>query len=369
MASESAPGQQPRRVPRARSILECHPDLAAEADHDRAASMGLDFYTVACGTRIKLPWRHDVADGAIHRWLQAGTSRVHMKAGCPVCRGYVASDTTSLAARLPELASEWHPTFNGARTSDDVTPGSRHSAAWLCGRCGHAWSARISSRALNGNGCPRCAGQVALPGDSATLAVAQPELYADVDLREARRLGIDPLRIHARSRRAVPWQCRRDERHRWTATPASRMSGCVCPHCPSLGRSSATERRLLDLIRRQFSDAVGDAPAGDTRWADSRGRLLPARCDIVIASSRLVVEYDGLRYHSSADRRRCDTDKTAALLAVGWRVVRIRERAGTRSLSDLALASSDLLQLSHRYGDPFSPLVDEIGTWLACRDG
>ena len=246
-------------------------------------------------------------------------------------RGYIAAPATSLAAVAPTLALEWHPSRNGSRTADDVTPGSRRLAAWLCPTCDHQWMSRVASRALDGNGCPRCAGQVALAGDPETLAVAQPELFEEVDQEAAVRLGIDPRRVHVHSQRPLPWRCRGNQGHRWTSSPAARMNGCVCPRCPSPTRmSSATERRLLDLLRRHFKDATGDAPAGTTGWPDGRGRLIPARCDVVIASHRLVVEYDGLRYHRTADRRRCNTDKTAALLAEGWRVVRIREEVGSR---------------------------------------
>ena len=326
--------------------------------------MGLDFWSVASGTRALLPWRHALTGGDAHRWLQQGTSRAYMEAGCPICRGYQAGDDTSLEARSPHVAGEWHPQLNGSHRPVEVTPGSRRTAVWLCKKCSHVWSARISSRALDANGCPRCAGQVALPGDAATLAVAQPELYAELDVPRVVELGLEPSTIHPRSRRRLPWKCRHDASHRWVTSPAARMSGCVCPHCPAPARSSATERRLLDLLHRRFPDAVGDAPAGDTRWADSRGRRISARCDVVVACQRLVVEYDGLRYHGG-DRRRCDTDKTTALLADGWRVVRIRERAGSRSLSDLDLVDDGLLQVQHRYGNSLLPVVNGIAAWIA----
>lgn len=369
MSDSQPPVPRPRRVRRARSILVRYPHLAPEADHERAAALGLDFYAVAPATRALLPWRHVLTGGGEHQWLQSGTSRVHMGAGCSICRGYASSDSTSLAARSPDLAREWHPVLNGSRTPSGATPGSRLQAHWSCSTCGYDWAARISSRAIDGNGCPRCAGQAALPGDPVTLAVAQPELYAELDQSGVEALGLTPSAIHVRSQRQVAWICRLDPSHRWTASPAARMNGCGCRRCPSYARSSTTERRLLELLRRRYDDAIGDAPAGATRWPDSRGRLIPARCDIVVPSKRLVVEYDGLRYHGSSDRRRCDSDKTTALLADGWRVVRIRERAGTRALPDLDVTADHLLQISHRYGDRLSPVVDTIAAWLERLDG
>lgn len=369
MPSEPTVGPRPRKVPRASSILIHSPYLADEADHPRAAAMGLDFWSTAPGTRTPLPWRHSVAGGDVHRWLQQGTSRVHMRAGCPVCRGYTASATTSLAACAPDLARQWHPTRNGTRTADHVTPGSRRVAWWLCDECGHTWSARISSRGLDGNGCPRCAGQVAEPGDPATLAVAQPELFAELDLDGVARLSLDPLAVHVRSNRQLPWVCVHHPRHRWSATPAARMNGCKCPRCPSLAQSSRVERTLLALVLQRCGDAVGNAPAGDVRWLDRRGRSLRARCDIVVPSLRLVVEYDGLRFHSVTDRRRCDHSKTQALLADGWRVVRLRENTATRRLVDLDITDHDLLQVQHRYGDRLSLVVDSVLAWIESRAG
>jgi hypothetical protein len=357
------PKPRPRWVPHADSILVRHPHLAAEADHELAAAMGLDFAHIAPGTRVLLPWRHPAAGGT-HGWFQAGTSRVHMRAGCSICRGYRADHTTSLATLAPELAKQWHPTRNGERTPASVTPGSRRVAAWLCTKCAYDWCARVSSRALDGNGCPRCAGQEALPGDSTTLAVAQPELYAELDVDGVKNLGLDATTIHVRSNRRLPWICRTNGDHRWSASPAARMNGCRCPYCPPLGQSSHQERGLLAAVLDRCGDAIGNAHVGDVRWSDRRGRSLRARCDIVVPSLRLVIEYDGLRYHDALDRRRRDRDKTVALLAARWRVARVREATASKNLTDLALVNDGLLQIQHRYGDRFAPLVNTILAWV-----
>jgi hypothetical protein len=368
MAREPKSNAKAKWVPHEDSILVRHPDLAAEADHERAAAMGLDFAHIAPGTKVPLPWQHPVANDGTHRWLQAGTSRVHMRAGCSVCRGYRADHTTSLATLAPELAKQWHPTRNRDRTPATVTPGSRRMASWLCTQCTYDWYARVSSRALDGNGCPRCAGQEALPGDATTLAVAQPQLYAELDVDGVRALGLDPLRIHVRSNRRLPWICKVNFAHRWVASPAARMNGCQCSHCPPTGQSSHPERALLALLSRRHADAVGNSPAADVRWLDRRGRSLPARCDIIVPSLRLVVEYDGLRYHGARDRRRCDHDKTHALLTAGWRVVRVREATARQQLADLDITDGNLLQVQHRYGDDLAPLVDTILAWVEACD-
>jgi hypothetical protein len=360
--------RKPRCVRPEDSILARHPHLAPEADHERAKAMGLDFATIAPSTKVLLPWRHPTDNGQAHSWLQTGSSRVHMRAGCSICRGYTASAATSLAAHAAKLAEQWHPTRNGRRTAEMVTPGSRRIVWWLCTDCAHSWCARVSSRAMDGNGCPRCAGQQAQPGDPVTLAVARPELYAELDLGGVKNLGLDPTTVHVRSNRRLPWICRTNADHRWSASPAARMNGCQCLHCPPLGQSSHQERGLLAAVLYRCDDAVGNAHVGEVRWTDRRGRSLRARCDIVVPSLRLVIEYDGQRYHHASDRRRCDRDKTVALLAAGWRVVRVRETTASKRLTDLTLIDDGLLQIQHRYGDRFAPLVDEVLAWVAARD-
>jgi hypothetical protein len=63
-----------------------------------------------------------------------------------------------LSVTHPDLAKEadgWNP--------DKTTAASSKQQNWTCVR-GHKWSARTSNRAINGTGCPVCAGKKVLPG-------------------------------------------------------------------------------------------------------------------------------------------------------------------------------------------------------------
>ena len=75
--------------------------------------------------------------------------------GCPFCTNRRVSATSSLAARLPKLAREWHPTKNGSLGPGDVTPGVGRRVWWRCA-FGHEWQACVYSRAGQGNGCQQC---------------------------------------------------------------------------------------------------------------------------------------------------------------------------------------------------------------------
>ena len=73
---------------------------------------------------------------------------------CPYCAGKKANERNCLATIYPELAKEWHLTFNGNKRPQDFLPRSGKKVWWLCAR-GHPWIARISDRTL-GTGCPKC---------------------------------------------------------------------------------------------------------------------------------------------------------------------------------------------------------------------
>lgn len=91
-----------------------------------------------------------------HEWLATVGSRSR-GSGCPKCAGLLVTPATCLAARLPELAAQWHPTRNGSLTPNDVMPRSGKKAWWLCAN-GHSWQAIVASRAT-GVGCELCTGR------------------------------------------------------------------------------------------------------------------------------------------------------------------------------------------------------------------
>ena len=94
-----------------------------------------------------------------HTWKATVNARISAKAGCPYCANRkLLSGFNDLATREPEVARQWHPTLNGSLTPDQVLPGSRGKAWWICPE-GHVWKAVISSRTGKQRcGCPICAG-------------------------------------------------------------------------------------------------------------------------------------------------------------------------------------------------------------------
>lgn len=63
-----------------------------------------------------------------------------------------------LKTLCPDIASQWHPSLNGALTPEMVTPGSKKKVRWTCEN-GHSWQTTVHVRS-EGSGCPVCAGKV-----------------------------------------------------------------------------------------------------------------------------------------------------------------------------------------------------------------
>lgn len=101
-----------------------------------------------------------------HEWQAIVKSRTLGGCGCPVCAGRVLMrGINDLATTHPELAKQWHPTKNGDLTPRDVVAGNSRKVWWLCPK-GHAWQAKVYSRACGGAGCPVCAGKLVVAGEN-----------------------------------------------------------------------------------------------------------------------------------------------------------------------------------------------------------
>ena len=136
-------------------LAEKWPAIASEWHPTRNGTLSPSDVSFASGR--KAWWR--CARDPDHVWCAQIASRTGPgKAGCPFCGGLRVSRATSLAARRPDLAAEWHPLFNKELTPKDVMPGSHQEAWWQCPRVpGHAWQKPVveRSKTIDG-GCPRC---------------------------------------------------------------------------------------------------------------------------------------------------------------------------------------------------------------------
>ena len=146
--------------------------------------------------------------------------------GCPYCAGQkVWPGFNDLATTHPHLVEQWHPTKNGNIKPTDVIAGTRKRVWWMC-RHGHEWNSSISTRALQGCGCPYCAGSKVWPGFN-DLATKYPELAKEFHPTKNGKLS--PSSILAGGNTKIWWlgKCG----HEWDASILNRLRYENCPYC------------------------------------------------------------------------------------------------------------------------------------------
>ena len=268
------------------------------------------------------PYSRGFQPGAIYRFrCPAGhhprlSPTTFLERGCPSCRGNSTRDRniqTDESRLSPEIASQWHPTRNGAWTAAQASPDSRRLAWWRDPVCGHEWQSTPRERdKYTRRRCPECD----------TILDSLAWHYPEVAAGWAPENTVSPWQVRPTdSDHLVEWVCDDDPRHRWTATPASVVNGAGCPECRETGKSRV-ELDHLESARAVF----GSAASGRRVRSDAFTHHGSWTVDILVEqpdARPVAIEYDGSYWH--ADKTELDTEKSLDLLAAGYTVVRLRE--------------------------------------------
>ncbi|MGR5422469.1 zinc-ribbon domain-containing protein [Vibrio campbellii] len=260
---------------------------------------------------------------------------------CPICSSKIVNESNSLATTHPEISKQWNYEKNfelknkngDVMTPSNITKGCNAVVNWKCVEYDHEWSAKInqrtqddSSRTGNSSGCPICAGKVALEGFN-TLYDTHPEIAEEWDYERnaefTNRFGapLTPKTITAGCNKKVHWKCKLG--HKWKTAINSRTNNkAQCSRC-SLGQFSRQEIRLFTEILMMYPDAQWGIKLPNVEVKD--GRTQP-KVDLFLPSLNLVIEFDGVYFHSSKERFKTDLIKNNLLLTHGYTVIRIRPR-------------------------------------------
>lgn len=158
---------------------------------------------------------------------------------------------SSLQARVPHLAAEWHPTKNGSLGPSDVHAGSPNKAWWICSQ-DHAWFATIRDRVRKGAGCPFCTGKRAAPTNCVAMRLKGLELW-----HPSKNLPETPWTVTPGSNRKFWWRCQKG--HEWRALPNNVLNhGSGCPGCV-FELDSKRERECRGTIERLTGHAFPKA--------------------------------------------------------------------------------------------------------------
>ena len=192
-----------------------------------------------------------------------------------------------LAVVNPELATEWHPTKNGALTPKMAKAGSGRKVWWK-GKCGHEWQSVVYSR-IQGSNCPYCSGQKVLRGFNDLITLNQ---NLASEWHPTKNGNLTPDMVTAGSHKKVWWlgKCG----HEWQAGIKDRNQGTNCPYCSG--------RKVL----KGFNDLATVSLELSLQWHPTKnGDLTP---DMVTAENNKKVWWIGKCGHEwqarIADRSR-----------------------------------------------------------------
>lgn len=131
-------------------LATTYPALAAQWHQPRNSE--LTPKAVSHGSHRSVWWVCEIG----HEYKAAVVDRTLLGNGCPYCANRkVLSGFNDLSTVAPHLASEWHPTRNGAATPDMVLGGGQVARWWMCA-AGHEWLVDVGNRIAQSSGCGRC---------------------------------------------------------------------------------------------------------------------------------------------------------------------------------------------------------------------
>lgn len=250
---------------------------------------------VTAGSGRKVWWR--CPRDARHEWQATVASRVGLGAGCPVCRNLKVISSTSLAARFPKIARQWHPTRNGTLKPSQVAPGSTIKVWWKCPKGpDHEWQSPLHGRTRPSAAgkCPFCVSHRLSVTN--TLAARYPEVAAK--WHPTLNGSFQPDAVTAHTARSAWWRCNAGPDHEWRAnikdmTGRTLRSG-GCPYCSgrkvSITNCLATKYPHIaaewhsTLNRALSPDGVTAGSARTAWWKCQLGHVYQAR--IVSRTSR-----------------------------------------------------------------------------------
>jgi hypothetical protein len=241
-----------REVSSTNNLAVVNPELASEWHPTKNGKLNPD--GIVFGSQVQVWWR--CAKG--HEWNTRLTERSIRGMGCPFCSGRKASSDHNLEILFPELMAQWHPTKNIDISPKNLVPGSHVNVWWTCSK-GHDWESPVYCRAVDGQGCPYCAGVRATIERSIQ---AFPEVLAFWD--SPKNSPLTPGDLLISSNRRVWWACSKG--HRWQRTVRNQYKSNKCPSCK--GRVFSPDRSLAKIypdLALEWDAEANKRPATEVR--------------------------------------------------------------------------------------------------------
>jgi len=179
--------------------------------------------------------------------------------GCPACSGKKARiGENDLLSKNPELENEWDYKKNMNIDINNILFSSGKSVWWLCPVCNGNWKASLRSRAIEGTGCPYCAGKKTLVGFN-DLATKRPDLLEEWDTEKNLQKSITPYNITAGSGKKAWWKCSRCG-HEWESVINKRaLSNQGCPICRNEKIRASKNKKVICVETNEVFPSITEA--------------------------------------------------------------------------------------------------------------
>ncbi|WP_442922833.1 zinc-ribbon domain-containing protein [Microbacterium sp. CCH5-D1] len=206
-----------RAVPGVNTLQDRYPEIAAQWHPYRNG--GLTPSSVTSGSGKEVWWLCESG----HAWPAPVFRR--KTRGCRVCANLEARmGVNSLVDTHPQLAAEWHPTYNAGVVPGAVVAGSPKKYWWRC-PAGHPYEQALVRR-RDGQGCYYCSNRRVWSGfnDARTRF---PDLLKDWDC--GRNREFNPSNRLPGGKKHY-WRCRRSGHLAYSTIPNRRLTN-GCPQC------------------------------------------------------------------------------------------------------------------------------------------
>lgn len=173
----------------------------------------------------------------LHSWEASLKNRIINNSKCPFCANKKACYSNCLETLFPNIAKEWHPTFNDELKPNQVLSKSNTKVWWLCDKS-HEWQARIANRTECNSGCPFCSNKKA-SSDNSLLS-----MFPNIASEWSKKNHLMLNEMLPKSGKKVWWIC--NENHEWQSKISDRTANnSGCPYCLNKKVSSTNSLSFL----------------------------------------------------------------------------------------------------------------------------
>ena len=287
-------------VPGVNDLCTTHPEIAQEWSKKNAQNPSEVKYSAAIYVDWDCPNGHEY-----NLYLPERTRNDRKSRGCPICTNEEYRERRKNTAGSRSIVSG-----NGSEEMQRMFvksmgkiaypgPKSRINCLWKCDN-GHEWKCPPAKFV----GCEIChPPSHNHSGRSSLVKVSNSIITTHPQIKEMWNDDRDPETLTQGSAYKAQWKCPLNPAHEWNAYVYSVLRSIdkghkACPRCSSM--VSLAEEKIADVIKNAVE------PHGFTVLTSHRQLIYPYEVDIYIPENKVAIEYNGLYWHSDANKKNRD---------------------------------------------------------------